>query len=193
MYISFCIQLSTLIWLGEFFVILLCCYFYVMSQSTLSDQIRPRPLIACLNCATHWVQGMFSHLCEVLYVYKYTYIYSHRILSLVILAYYHNNCLSYKIQIPFDWLISKSQRTWLLLGSYYDVLMTLLCLNQVIHWEDTGLSHISLPVGAPLANLMRVVISSCNPSNIQLRNSSASSCFPSWNMRKAWNQLQQTS
>lgn len=92
-----------------------------MSQSTLSDQIRPRPLIACLNCATHWVQGMFSHLCEVLYVYKYTYIYSHRILSLVILAYYHNNCLSYKIQISYDWLISKIQRTWPLLVSYYDV------------------------------------------------------------------------
>ena len=78
------------------------------------SQIRPRPLIACLNCAPHWLLGMFSHLCEVLYVYKYTHIYNHRILSLVILAYYHNNCLSYKIQISFE-------RTWLLLGSYHDV------------------------------------------------------------------------
>ena len=53
--LSFCIQLNTFIRLGIansfIFVIFLCCYFYEMSQSTFSDQIRPRPLIACLNCA----------------------------------------------------------------------------------------------------------------------------------------------
>ena len=33
------------------FLIFLCCFFHEMSQSTFPDQIRPRPLTACLNCA----------------------------------------------------------------------------------------------------------------------------------------------
>ena len=54
-YVSFCIELNTFVRLGFansfFFLILPCCYFYVMSQPIFPDQIRPRPLIACLNCA----------------------------------------------------------------------------------------------------------------------------------------------
>ena len=54
-YVQFCIELNTFIRLGManafLFLIPLCCYFYVKSQSTFPDQIRPRPLIACLNCA----------------------------------------------------------------------------------------------------------------------------------------------
>ena len=60
-YVSFCIELNTFIRLGIansfLFLIFPFCYFYVMSQSTFPDQIRPRPLIACLNCsAKHCAQ-----------------------------------------------------------------------------------------------------------------------------------------
>ena len=65
--VSFCIELNTLIRLGiaNFFLIFQCCYFYVMSQSTFVDQIRPRPLIACLNCAACPSQeNQPSHWCS---------------------------------------------------------------------------------------------------------------------------------
>ena len=56
-YVSFCIELNTFKRLGIansfLFIIFQCCYFYVMSQSTFPDQIRPRPLISCLNCAAY--------------------------------------------------------------------------------------------------------------------------------------------
>ena len=54
-YVSFCIELNTFVRLrianSFLFLIFQWCYFYVLSQSTFPDQIRPRPLIACLNCA----------------------------------------------------------------------------------------------------------------------------------------------
>ena len=57
-YVLFCIELNIFIRLkiAYFFPFLICpvCYLYVMSQSIFHDQIRPRPLIACLNCAAYW-------------------------------------------------------------------------------------------------------------------------------------------
>ena len=54
-YVSFCIQLNASmrrqIANSYIFVIFLCCFFYDMSQSTFSDQIRTRPLTGCLICA----------------------------------------------------------------------------------------------------------------------------------------------
>ena len=54
-YVSFCIALNTFIRLkianSFLFLIFPVCFLYLMSQSTFHDQIRPRPLIACLNCA----------------------------------------------------------------------------------------------------------------------------------------------
>ena len=53
-YIWFCIQLNTFIHLhfNNLPVLLL----YVMSQSTISDQIRPCSLITCLNCAAQYLK-----------------------------------------------------------------------------------------------------------------------------------------
>ena len=63
-YLSFCISLNTFKRLGianSFtFIIFQCCYFYVMSKSTFPDQIRPRPLISCLNCAAYIVYITFG-------------------------------------------------------------------------------------------------------------------------------------
>ena len=57
-YVSICIELNTFKRLGIansfLFIIFQCCYFYVMSQSTFPDQIRPR--LSCLNCAA-WPSG----------------------------------------------------------------------------------------------------------------------------------------
>ena len=65
-YASFCIELKTFIRLiianSFLFLIYPCCYFYVMSQSTFHNQIRPRPLIACLNCAAISVLQGWSKL-----------------------------------------------------------------------------------------------------------------------------------
>ena len=59
-YVSFCIDLITFkrLWIANSFIFIIfqCCYFYVMSQSTFHDQIRPRPLISCLNCAAFSLQ-----------------------------------------------------------------------------------------------------------------------------------------
>ena len=67
-YVSFCIEFNTFIRLGIansfLFIIFQCCYFYVMSQSTFPDQIRPRPLISCLNCAA--VDRLWTHLWAII-------------------------------------------------------------------------------------------------------------------------------
>ena len=69
-YVSFCIEFNTFIRLGIansfLFQIFPCCYFYVMSQSTFPDQIKPRPLIACLNCAAWVVDVLFGVQCLIL-------------------------------------------------------------------------------------------------------------------------------
>ena len=58
-YVSFCIELNTFIQLkianSFLFLIFPVCYLYVMSQSTFHVQIRPRPLLACLNCAAYLI------------------------------------------------------------------------------------------------------------------------------------------
>ena len=64
-YVPFCIELNTFIRFkianSFLFLIFPCFYFYVMSQSTFPDQFRPRPLIACLNCAA-WAN--FNQTCH---------------------------------------------------------------------------------------------------------------------------------
>ena len=72
-YVSFCIELNTFIRLkianSFLFLIFPVCYLYVMSQSTFHDQIRPRPLIACLNCAAWSLSGQRLFSVE-LYMHK---------------------------------------------------------------------------------------------------------------------------
>ena len=73
-YVSFCIELITFIRLGIansfLFLIFPCCYFYVMSRSTFPDQIRPRPLIACLNCASSSQQLTIRSYLHDLHLYS---------------------------------------------------------------------------------------------------------------------------
>ena len=78
-YVAFCIELNTIIRLeiaiSFLFLIFPCCYFYVMSQSTFPEYIRPRPLIACLNCAAKGeVTKIFRLMSISLYPTKYLYV-----------------------------------------------------------------------------------------------------------------------
>ena len=70
-YVSFCIELNTFIRLkiANFFLFLIfsVCYLYVMSQSTFHDQIRPRPLIACLNFQSLRLKPGFQYFSTLVY------------------------------------------------------------------------------------------------------------------------------